>query len=138
MTRKRLLWILATLAYAAAIFVVSSGPVGDGKPLCPIPHCDWLLHALEFGLFYLLAYKAIGRPWLALLMTVAYAGTDELHQAFVPSREASLIDLAFDTLGAGLAAVGIAVWKRVVLSLPDRRRILLDRRRGSGEEERGG
>ncbi len=40
---------------------------------------------------------------LALLLTILYALSDELHQSFVPGRTARLLDVGFDTLGALLA-----------------------------------
>jgi VanZ family protein len=41
--------------------------------------------------------KSIGLAWL---LTVLYAASDELHQAFVPGRNASLMDIGIDALGA--------------------------------------
>jgi len=44
------------------------------------------------------------RWWLALLLAMLYAITDEFHQSFVPGRIASWVDvLFFDTGGASLA-----------------------------------
>ena len=41
------------------------------------------------------------RRWLAWLLAVAYAATDELHQSFVPGRHPSVWDvMVFDNLGA--------------------------------------
>lgn len=39
----------------------------------------------------------------AILLSAFYAGTDEFHQAFVPSRESSVIDVAIDTTGATIS-----------------------------------
>jgi VanZ family protein len=36
----------------------------------------------------------------AILLTASYALTDELHQAFVPGRHASVLDIGFDYVGA--------------------------------------
>jgi VanZ family protein len=44
---------------------------------------------------------------LAILTASAYGLTDEVHQAFVPLREASWQDWLADTIGATLAAVGV-------------------------------
>jgi VanZ family protein len=45
-----------------------------------------------------------GRSVLAWGCALAYAVTDELHQAFVPGRHPSAVDaLVFDNLGAVLA-----------------------------------
>jgi VanZ family protein len=38
----------------------------------------------------------------ALLLTALYACTDEFHQAFVPSRQASVLDVLIDTVGGGI------------------------------------
>jgi VanZ family protein len=41
------------------------------------------------------------RPWLAWLLAVLYAATDELHQSLVPGRHPSPVDvLLFDNVGA--------------------------------------
>jgi len=39
---------------------------------------------------------------LALAISVVWAITDELHQSFVPSRDASVLDVIFDSTGATL------------------------------------
>jgi VanZ family protein len=43
-------------------------------------------------------------------MVAVYGGFDESHQMFVQGREASLGDLAADTVGGFLA--GLFFWKR--------------------------
>ena len=43
----------------------------------------------------------------ALFLTALYACTDEFHQAFVPSRQASVWDVLIDTVGGG---IGLAAW----------------------------
>jgi VanZ family protein len=44
---------------------------------------------------------------LAILTASAYGLTDEVHQAFVPLREAGWQDWLADTIGATVAAVGV-------------------------------
>jgi len=39
------------------------------------------------------------------LVAVAYAGIDEYHQTFVPTRHGSLTDVAIDALGIGIASI---------------------------------
>jgi VanZ family protein len=41
----------------------------------------------------------------ALVVTVLYAISDEYHQGFVEGRNGSPLDVGFDTVGAGLAAL---------------------------------
>jgi VanZ family protein len=59
-------------------------------------------HFTEYGiLFWLLVRGPMARrPYLALMLCVVYALTDEGHQAFVPGRTASLYDVALDSSGA--------------------------------------
>ena len=46
---------------------------------------------------------------IALIVATAYAISDELHQSFVPERQASELDILVDVMGA-LAAVAIWAW----------------------------
>ncbi len=59
-------------------------------------------HFTEYGvLFWLLVRGPMHRrPYLALMLCVVYALSDEGHQAFVPGRTASLYDVALDSTGA--------------------------------------
>jgi VanZ family protein len=59
-------------------------------------------HFSEYGvLFWLLIRGPMAeRPYLAVMLCVVYALTDEGHQAFVPGRSASLYDAALDSSGA--------------------------------------
>ena len=61
-----------------------------------------LAHFTEYGiLFWLLIRGPMAeRPYLALMLCVIYALTDEGHQVFVPGRTASLYDVALDSTGA--------------------------------------
>ena len=46
------------------------------------------------------------KGWLAWLLAVLYAATDEFHQSFTPGRHASFEDvLVYDNLGAYLAVL---------------------------------
>ncbi len=42
-------------------------------------------------------------PALAFALTVAYGAVDEVHQSFVDGRDATVVDLAVDALGAAAA-----------------------------------
>jgi VanZ family protein len=59
-------------------------------------------HFTEYGvLYWLLAHgPLIGRPYMALVICVAWAFLDEGHQMFVPGRTASFYDVALDSTGA--------------------------------------
>jgi VanZ family protein len=45
------------------------------------------------------AQKTSRRYALSILITILYATSDELHQAFVPSRTASALDVLIDSIG---------------------------------------
>lgn len=100
----------------AAIFVASGMAVPDG-PAGLLP--DKLVHAVIYGGLGLLTLRALtGRlrapvRWTravwAVAIASAYGVTDEMHQAFVPSRDADVLDVFADVAGASVA-VAVAVW----------------------------
>jgi VanZ family protein len=59
-------------------------------------------HFTEYGILFALLVRGPmkARPYLALMLCVIYALTDEGHQVFVPGRTASLYDVALDSTGA--------------------------------------
>lgn len=76
-------------------------------------------HLTVFGILAWLVWRALRRPgrkyprpwrWrdclIALLWVALYAGADEAHQSFVPSRQGSFRDVLLDLAGA---ALGLAV-----------------------------
>ncbi|MDF0643278.1 MAG: VanZ family protein [Nitrospira sp.] len=117
------LWYWApVIGYAALIFYFSS----QSHPEEQLPQflmqevSDKLLHAVEYAVLGVLCYR--GFRWaagpaaarravlLSIALVSAYAMTDELHQFFVPSREASSWDWVADTIGA---AIGSVSWSYV-------------------------
>lgn len=77
-----------------------------------------LAHVVEYAVLAVLVFRALARPdrspartaLASLLLCVAYAVLDEVHQTFVPTRLGAPLDVALDGLGA---ALGIAA--RLVL-----------------------
>jgi VanZ family protein len=61
-----------------------------------------------------------------LLLTVGYAGTDELHQAFVPGRVPAWEDIGYDSLGAAAGLIGAETAARVLRGTPVRWLLLPD------------
>ncbi|MFC4426021.1 VanZ family protein [Deinococcus navajonensis] len=82
----------------AAIWWLSSQSDTPGPPLHhPL---DWAAHALSYlALAYSLG-RATGQRGTALLIAVWFGALDEVHQAFVPGRDAGIGDWWFDLLGA--------------------------------------
>src|SRR5215831_1574448 len=116
---KALFYWAPVLGYAAAIYYFSSLP----KPEEQLPEfvrdlSDKLLHVLEYGILGALWYRAFrwaAGPRIAgsavLLAVVAgsiYGMTDEVHQAFVPMRTASLLDWIADSLGTVIGVRGLS------------------------------
>ena len=81
-------------------------------------------HVTEYAILALLVWRAWRNrartssippnPWrwsdafVAVAFAALYAGSDEIHQLFVPSRDASFGDVMLDTTGAALGL--LALW----------------------------
>jgi VanZ family protein len=101
---------LPVVAWAGLIFTLSSIPdLGTG-----LGGWDLLLrklaHAAEFAVLGVLLLRALEHAWAAFWLGTAYAVTDEIHQALVPGRLGSPLDVAIDAAGV---AVGIALALRL-------------------------
>ena len=125
--RARVIWPILLTLYAGVIFILSSLPLTSGEPLVPFPNGDKLLHFMEFSLFFFLSWKAIPvrrRVLCSLLITALYAGSDEIHQIFVATRTASLLDWLADFAGGAAAASLTILLARTSLFTAWRQRIL--------------
>ncbi|MGI8929397.1 MAG: VanZ family protein [Candidatus Limnocylindrales bacterium] len=105
------------IAWAALIFVLSAQP---NLRFAPDEGLDFVVrklgHMAVFGILALLLWRALAattalrRPWAwALALAVLYAITDELHQAGVVGREASVADVGIDAAGALIAVAAVAL-----------------------------
>jgi VanZ family protein len=105
-----LIFTLSTSAFSAANTAKIIDPIfrflipGISTPSVEVGHTlvRKLAHFTEYGiLFWLLIRGPMAeRPYLALMLCIVYALTDEGHQVFVPGRTASLYDVALDSTGA--------------------------------------
>jgi len=114
---------LPALLWALLIFISSSIP----SSLMPSLRVFDFDKGIHFGVYFLLAfftYRALRYqerlPLLArhallwtVLLIIVYGATDEIHQYFVPGRQADLLDLLADTLGACLLVAGVWIKGRV-------------------------
>ena len=108
-SRALTLWLPVVL-WAGVIFALSSIPsLGTG-----LGTWDVVLrkgaHMTEYAVLALLLVRVLGREMPALALGIAYAASDEFHQAFVRGRHASPVDVAIDTVGLLL---GLLAWRRV-------------------------
>ena len=113
--RKFLKYLLPVLLWAGLIFLVSSIPGSDIPPL--FAYQDVVFHIFEYVVFGLLIIRALKSYYpilnitrciyLTFLVCLIYAIGDEFHQSFIPYREATIVDVCFDSLGS---AIGIWFW----------------------------
>jgi VanZ family protein len=113
-TRVLSVW-LPVVAWAGLIFTLSSIPdLGTGLG-------GWdlvlrkLAHAAEYAVLGALLFRALGRELPAVAIGIAYAVTDEVHQAFVSGRHGAPVDVLVDAVGVlvGVCVLGRAA-RRVV------------------------
>jgi VanZ family protein len=93
------------VVWAALIFALSSIPSlssGLGVWDTVLRKCA---HAAEYAVLGALLLRAFRARFPALLLGVAYAASDELHQHFVRGRHASPFDVAIDTIGLAAGIV---------------------------------
>ncbi len=119
--------------YAGLIFFLSAqSHPGRYVPSFLFGIGDKVLHAVEYGILAVLLYRAIKHTistrWamsLAIVSAMAYGITDELHQWFVPHRQADLLDLLANTIGATFL---VALW----VMLTEKRHLLSNKQKQSG------
>jgi VanZ family protein len=97
----------------------------SAQPASELPTFDWAEsaikkggHMIGYGLLALAYWRAFDfreeKRWLAWLLAVLYAATDELHQSFVPGRNPWIWDVVvFDNLGALIALWLMNYFRRV-------------------------
>jgi VanZ family protein len=97
---------LPALFMMLLIFLVSA------QPSSQLPNFDWADglvkkggHAVGYAILALLYWRAFdfkdSKRWVAWLLAVLYALTDEFHQSFVPGRHPAIWDvMIFDNFGA--------------------------------------
>ena len=108
-------WVTA-IVWAAFIEVLTSLPASAFPEIKTTWRIDWLVHFGMYGLFgLLLARVGVVSGWsrsrfvlLALLISV-FGALDELHQLFIPSRDAEVMDWVMDTMGSS-TGVAVLVW----------------------------
>ena len=79
-------------------------------------------HVIEYFILGLLLFRAFrggsigswkwGWSFFALIVVILWAASDEFHQSFVPTRTASVVDVAMDTAGGVLAQFVSILWHR--------------------------
>ena len=97
--------VLPPLALMTVIFVVSAQPdLNSGLGVIDFVGRK-VLHATEYGALWWLWLRAFDfqRPWLAAVIALVYAATDEYHQTFVHGRHGTPLDVGVDAVGIAVA-----------------------------------
>jgi hypothetical protein len=86
-------------------------------------------HVMGYALLSLAYWRAFNfrnkTQWLAWLMAVFYAATDEYHQSVVPGRHPSYLDvLCYDNLGALTSLLLVSIW--VKQKQPDSQNLVVE------------
>jgi VanZ family protein len=105
-------WRALALGWMTLIFLLSSKSDLPVPPLFPLQ--DKIEHGVAFGILGVLFQRSCKPCWTPPLlnrilvitaMVAAYGAFDEIHQSFVPARDASLADFAADALGGMVSAI---------------------------------
>lgn len=94
---------------------VSSQPLFAGLSLRKYAHIIlyFLLGVAAFLVVMDGKQKWYVRLFIALAICFLYSCSDELHQRFIPGRDASFGDLCVDAIGYGIAIMGLTVGKAI-------------------------
>lgn len=109
-------WV-PVLLYMAGLFALSSI---QNPPALPGRSSDKLIHAALYAGLGAVSLRGLvsrdrgtitfTRALGAMILAAGYGVFDEWHQSFVPGRQSEVADVMADTMGAGLASVGLWVW----------------------------
>lgn len=118
MLKKFLKYHLPVIIWALIIFKLSSGVVPNVSSLY-WPNFAFMksAHTFFFGILAALLYRSLRSEGVsrkkaaiwAVVITMLYGASDELHQFFTQGREARLRDIGFDTIGGVL---GVLIWRK--------------------------
>ena len=111
---------LVLISWALVIFYMATIFLLSGQSNFSVPYGfsqgDFFLHIVEYGVLgFLLSWAFLNSGMVSKLTLYAflvgffYGITDELHQYFVPERDASLLDVSADGLGCLIGAYSFNV-----------------------------
>jgi VanZ family protein len=103
---KRRAWVMVVV-WVGFVEVLTSLP-GSALPTVAVPfRIDWVAHFCLYGVLGLLLARAArvsGWAWqrlaLVALAISAFGVLDELHQLWIPGRDAEVMDWLMDTTGS--------------------------------------
>lgn len=109
--KKFFLYWLPVYVYAGVIFYLSS--LSRIPPaIIEVQSNTFILHMIEYAILSILLFRAFINSkntmfkekaiHLAIIISILYGITDEIHQYFVPGRFTSVLDLLANSVGAGI------------------------------------
>jgi VanZ family protein len=118
--RFALYW-LPLILYCLLIYIQSAHPSPEQVPI--FPFSDKILHIIAYGILGILFYRAYQTlrlkdnikvlMLLSMVSASLYGISDEIHQSFVPFREAEVADAIADMVGA---ICGVCLYRRLVVA----------------------
>jgi len=106
--KRFVIYWLPLILYCLFIYIQSAHP--SPKQIPSFPLVDKVLHVAAYGIMGILFYRAYqtlrikDNIQLLMLLSVVsaslYGISDEIHQSFVPFREAEVADVIADIIGA--------------------------------------
>lgn len=116
---------LPILIYCFLIFIQSSYPSPESIPA--LPYIDKILHFIAYAVLGVLFFRAYRTQrfkeninlaiMLSIISSSLYGLSDEVHQYFVPSRNADIMDFFADVAGS---ICGVYIFNRFLLKIPIR------------------
>ena len=109
--KKFFYYWLPVYAYAGLIFYLSSRPYVPTEVAGVVLNAS-ILHMIEYAILSILLFRAFIKSnkttfrenaiHLAIIITILYGITDEIHQYFVPGRVFSYFDILANSVGSGV------------------------------------
>ncbi|MBU4288617.1 MAG: VanZ family protein [Proteobacteria bacterium] len=106
--KKFIYYWLPVIIYCLLIFIQSSYPSPESIPA--LPYIDKILHFIAYAILGVLFFRAFRTQRfkesinmvivLSILSASLYGLSDEVHQYFVPSRNADIMDFFADVAGS--------------------------------------
>ena len=107
--------------YCLFIYIQSDHPSPEQIPV--FPYVDKVLHVTAYGIMGILFFRAYQTlrfkdnmkmlMFLSVVSASLYGISDEIHQSFVPFREAEVADAVADMIGA---IIGVCLYQLLVVS----------------------
>jgi len=119
--KRFVLYWLPLILYCLFIYIQSDHPSPEQIPV--FPYVDKVLHVTAYGIMGILFYRAYQTlrlkdnikmlMFLSVVSASLYGISDEIHQFFVPFRQAEVADAIADMIGA---FSGVCLYQLLVVS----------------------